>query len=43
MQPELRNIPFGENMAMQIFSFSFRNLPVIDAFLLTGIPSPQIR
>jgi hypothetical protein len=36
-------IPFGENMAIQIFSFYFRNPPLIDAFLLTSIPSRQIR
>ncbi len=38
-----RYIPFGENMAIQIFSFCFRNLPLIDAVILTGIPSRQIR
>ena len=41
--PNGRYIPFGENMTIQIFSFSFRNLPLIDAILLTGIPSRQIR
>jgi hypothetical protein len=39
----LHRIPFGENMAIQIFLFSFRNLPLIDAVILTGIPSRQIR
>jgi hypothetical protein len=38
-----RRIPFGENMAIQIFSFSFRNLALIDGVLRTGIPSRQIR
>ena len=32
-------IPFGENMAIQIFSFSFRSLALIDAVILAGIPS----
>ena len=36
-------IPFGENMAIQIFSFSFRSLALIDAVILAGIPSRQIR
>ena len=39
----MRRIPFGENMAIQIFSFCFRNPPLIDAVILTGIPSRQIR
>ena len=30
-------------MTIQIFSFSFRNPPLIDAILFTGIPSRQIR
>jgi hypothetical protein len=38
-----RGIPFGEIIAIQIFSFSLRNLPLIDAVILTGIPSRQIR
>ena len=36
-------IPFNENMTIQIFSFSFRSLPSIDAVILAGIPSRQIR
>ena len=36
-------IPFGENMARQIFSFRFATRALIDAILLTGIPSHQIR
>jgi hypothetical protein len=38
-----RGIPLGEIIAIQIFSFSFRNLPLIDAVILTSIPSRQIR
>jgi hypothetical protein len=38
-----RCIPFGENMAIQIFSFSFRDLPLIDGVILAGIPSQEIR
>jgi hypothetical protein len=38
-----RHIPFGENMTIQIFSFAFRELPLIDAVIRTGIPSRQIR
>jgi hypothetical protein len=41
--PNIRGIPFGENMAIQIFSFSFRDLPLIDAVILAGIPSQEIR
>jgi hypothetical protein len=38
-----RCISLGENIAMQIFSFCFRNPALIDAVILTGIPSRQIR
>jgi len=41
--PNVRYIPFGENTAIQIFSLLFSRLPLIDAILLTGIPSRQIR
>ncbi|MGH6714105.1 MAG: hypothetical protein ACREEK_34760 [Bradyrhizobium sp.] len=40
---KVRRIPFDENMAIQIFSFSFRNPALIDAVIHTGIPSRQIR
>jgi hypothetical protein len=32
-----------QTTAMQIFSFCYRNPPSIDAVILTGIPSRQIR
>jgi hypothetical protein len=41
--PESAHIPFGENMAIQIFSFAVRDLPLIDGVILTSIPSRQIR
>jgi len=39
----MRRVPFGENMTTQIFSFYFRDLPLIDAVILPGLPSQQIR
>jgi hypothetical protein len=36
-------ISFSEKMTIRIFSFAFRFLRLIDAVVLTGIPSPQIR
>jgi hypothetical protein len=36
-------ISFGEKKTRRIFSFAFRFLGLIDAVVLTGIPSHQIR
>jgi hypothetical protein len=38
-----RCISLSNSAAMQIFSFCWRNPALIDAVILTGIPSRQIR
>ena len=38
-----RCIPLGENMTDTNFLFSFSLMALIDAIVLTGIPSRQIR